>query len=50
MIKTYIYGVPNGFDFYEKDAGLNDYFKGFYISSRRGRRLMVNRRNNGVTI
>lgn len=50
MIKTYIYGVPHGFDFYEKDAKLNDYFKGFYISSRRGRRLMINRRDNGETI
>lgn len=50
MIKTYIYGVPHGFDFYEKDANLNNYFKGFYISSRRGRRLMVNRQENGETI
>lgn len=50
MTKTFIYGVPHGFDFYEKDAELNDYFKGFYISSRRGRRLMINRRENGDTI
>lgn len=50
MIKTYIYGVPHGFDFYEKDAELNDYFKGFYISARRGRWLMINRRDNGETI
>ena len=50
MIKTFIYGVPHGFDFYEKDAEFNDYFKGFYISSRRGRRLMINRRENGDTI
>lgn len=50
MIKAYIYGVPNGFDFYEKDAGFNEYFKGFYIASRKGRRLMVNRRDNGDTI
>lgn len=50
MIQTFIYGVPHGFDFYEKDAELNDYFKGFYISSRRGRRLMINRRENGDTI
>lgn len=50
MIKTYIYGVPNGFDFYEKDAEFNDYFKGFYIASRRGRRLMINRRDNGETV
>lgn len=50
MIRTYIYGVPNGFDFYEKDAGFNEYFKGFYIASRRGRRLLVNRRDNGDTV
>lgn len=50
MIRTFIYGDPHGFDFYEKDAALNNYFKGFYISSRRGRRLMVNRRDNGDTI
>lgn len=50
MTKTFIYGVPNGFDFFEKDAEFNDYFKGFYISSRRGRRLMINRRDNGETV
>ena len=50
MIRTYIYGVPHGFDFYEKDVNLTNYFKGFYISSRRGRRLMVNRQENGETI
>lgn len=50
MMKTFIYGVPHGFDFYEKDSKFNDYFKGFYISSRRGRRLLINRRDNGDTI
>lgn len=50
MIKTFTYGVPHGFDFYEKDSEFNDYFKGFYISSRRGRRLLINRRDNGETI
>ena len=50
MIRTYIYGVPRGFDFYEKDAMLNEYFKKFYISSRRGKRLVINRRSNGDTI
>lgn len=49
MIKTFIYGDPDGFDFYEKDSAYNEYVKGFYISSRKGRRLMVNRRDNGVT-
>lgn len=50
MIRTYIYGVPDGFDFYEKDALIIEYFKGFYIASRRGRRLVINRRENGETI
>ena len=49
MFNTYIYGTPLGFDFYEDAASLKDYFKGFYISSRKGRRLMVNRRDNGET-
>ncbi|MBD5415677.1 MAG: hypothetical protein HDR46_05245 [Bacteroides sp.] len=50
MINTYIYGSPHGFNFFEGVASLNDYFKGFYISSRRGRRLMVNRKSDGTTI
>ena len=49
MIKTFVYGTPHGFDFYEKDAVYTEYFKGFYISSRKGRRLMVNRRDNRET-
>lgn len=49
MIKTFVYGTPHGFDFYEKDAVYTEYFKGFYISSRKGRRLMINRRDNGET-
>ena len=52
MIKTFIYGTPNGFDFYEQETAskeLSDYFKGFYISSRKDRGLMVNRRENGIT-
>ena len=49
MIKTFIYGNPHGFNLYEKDSMYNDYVKGFYISSRKGRRMMVNRRNNGET-
>lgn len=50
MIKTFIFGTPHGFDFYEKDPLYNKYFQGFYISNRKGRRLMVNRRDNGETI
>lgn len=49
MIKTFVYGTPHGFDFYEKDAVYTEYFKGFYLSSRKGRRLMINRRDNGET-
>ena len=49
MFNTYIYGTPLGFDFFEDVASLKDYFKGFYISTRKGRRLMVNRRDNGET-
>lgn len=49
MFNTYIYGTPLGFDFYEDVASLKEYFKGLYISSRKGRRLMVNRRENGET-
>lgn len=49
MFNTYIYGTPLGFDFFEDIASLKDYFKGFYISTRKGRRLMVNRRDNGET-
>ncbi len=49
MFNTYIYGTPLGFDFYEDVASLKEYFKGFYISSRKGRRLMVNRRDDGET-
>lgn len=47
---TYVYGSPHGFNFYEGDTALDYYFKAFYISSRQGRRLMVNRRDDGTTI
>lgn len=50
MISTYIYGSPHGFNFYESVASLNDYFKSFYISTRKGRRLMVNRKDDGTTV
>lgn len=49
MIKTYIYGTPLGFNSYEEDESYDNYLKGFYISSRRGKRLMVNRRAGGLT-
>lgn len=49
MIKTYIYGTPHGFDLYEDGSGLQKYFEQFYISSRKGRRLMIHRPGNGVT-
>lgn len=50
MIRTYIYGIPHGFNFYEGDTEYLEYFKAFYISSRRGMRMVVNRRENGETI
>lgn len=50
MISTYIYGSPHGFNFFEGIASWNDYFKSFYISTRRGKRLMVNRKEDGTTI
>lgn len=50
MISTYIYGSPHGFNFYEGVASWNDYFKSFYISTRKGKRLMVNRKDDGTTV
>lgn len=50
MITTYIYGSPYGFNFYDGVASWDDYFKSLYISSRRGKRLMVNRKDNGTTV
>ena len=49
QVKTFVYGTPLGFNFYEDDSQYKDYFKDFYISSREGRRLMVNRLDNGET-
>lgn len=49
QIKTYIFGNPAGWALYEGDSNEIDYFKGFYISSRKGARLMVNRREDGST-
>ncbi len=50
MIKTYIFGTPHGFDFYENDEFYKNYFLGFYRSSYQGRRLVVNRRSSGETV
>ena len=50
MIKAYIYGTPKGFDTYGSNKSVEGYLRGFYITSRRGKRLMVNRRANGETI
>lgn len=49
MIRTYIYGIPRGFNLYEAESEMIDYFKSYYIADRRGRRLEVNRRENGET-
>lgn len=50
MFRTYIYGTPKGFDMYEEDKAFENYAKGFYISSNKGKRLVVSRRSNGDTI
>lgn len=50
MIKAYIYGTPKGFDAYGSVKSFEGYLKGFYISTRQGSRMMVNRRPNGETI
>lgn len=50
MILTYIYGTPQGFDFYEHEVAWEKYFQSFYVSSRKGKRLMVNRRTAGSTV
>ena len=49
-MKTYVYGDPRGFDIYEDDTVYKEYFKQFYISSRDGRMMSVNRRDNGETV
>lgn len=49
-METFVYGTPYGFNFYEDLASMDNYFKGFYISSRKGKRLTVNRREDGITI
>lgn len=48
MIKSYIYGTPHGFNFYEGIKSFDEYFKSFYVSSRKGSRLMIHRQNNGM--
>lgn len=50
MVKTFIYGTPHGFNFYEGDATWDSYFKGFYVSSRKGQRLMINRREDRTVV
>ena len=50
MVRTYIFGTPKGYDFYENDNNLTEYFKSQYISSRKGKRLLVSRTHGGVTI
>lgn len=49
-LNIYIYGSPKGFQTTVKDnPSLMTYFEQLYITSRRGRRLMVNRNKNGET-
>lgn len=49
MPRTYIYGVPKGFNLYEADPEMINYFLSYYIADRRGRWLEINRRDNGET-
>lgn len=49
MIKTYIYGTPKGFNLYEKDSEAASDFQLFYSTSRRRKRMMVQRMPSGVT-
>lgn len=49
-IRTYIFGNPDGWKLYNKDQSEINYFKSFYVNSRRGPRLMVNRRDDGSVI
>jgi hypothetical protein len=52
MIQTYVFGTPYGFNYfeYDKDPQYDAYFKSFYISTRKGSRMMINRNHNGDTI
>lgn len=47
-IRTYVFGNPSGWTLYEGDEAENDYFKDFYVASRHGDRLTVNRRTDGT--
>lgn len=52
---TYVFGASHGFTFYGNEIKLQlpetpkDYFKRFWRYSRKGRYLVVNRRNDGLT-
>lgn len=47
-LNTCVFGTPHGFDSYNVIE--QAYYQSMYISSRRGRRLMVNRRSDGTTV
>lgn len=49
MISTYVYGTPSGFDLFEDVDAWKSYFLGFYVT-RKGRRLMVNRKDDNTTV
>ena len=49
MVKTYIFGTPKGFNFYENENDLKGYFQSFYTGRREGCRMVVHRQGNGVT-
>lgn len=47
---TYIFGNPSGWALYEGDPAEQDYFRSFYVISRHGSRMMVNRRDDGSVV
>ncbi len=49
-IQTYVYGTPHGFDMFEEAPSLKEFFKSFYISSRKGSRLVITRKDTGETL
>lgn len=50
MTRTYVFGNPSGWTLYGGDASEHDYYRSFYVISRHGSRLMVNRREDGSVV
>lgn len=49
-MQVFIYGDPLGFKIYGGSTPYRSYFEGFFITSRKGKRLHIYRRENGETI